>query len=138
MRITNTTNLLENSRTRVWVETPVHEGSIRTYGTKVVAEAVIVNPRSIIAVIRERLTTFPGNDSVILGTFAEGHIIYVTYCEAGRPDRFANNEPILTMRSCEIVARFVDPLGAMEPVESNIAEAILLAESWDYTWRKKE
>ncbi|MCK4821649.1 hypothetical protein KA005_38140 [bacterium] len=130
--------LLDNSHTRVWLDEGCYTvPPVRLYGMRVSVETIIIKSRSAVIVLRERLTKFPGDESLILGNFETGHTIHVTHCEVGRPDNFLNNEPIFTMNNCEIVTTFVDHPVAMESVEQQVVEAILVAESWDYTWRKK-
>jgi hypothetical protein len=134
----NIEKLLMNSHTRVWLDEGCYTvPPVRLYGTRVGVETIIIKPHSAVIVLRELLTAFPGDESLILGNFKDGHTIHVTHCEVGRPDDFRNNDPILTMNNCEIVTTFVDNPVALEPMQEHTVEAILIAESWDYTWRVK-
>ena len=132
----DTKKLLENSYTRVWIEKIAGKDVFRLYGARTEVETVIIKPHSAIIVLREFLTAFPGSESLVFD-FEKEHNIYVTHCEVGRPDNFQNNEPILTMRNCEIRATFVEHPVILEPSDQHPVQAILIAESWDYTWRKK-
>lgn len=131
----NITKLLPNDRTKVWIIDP--RTDVHRYGDRMGVSKLIRTTDSIKIYMKEMLTLYPGTGSVLLNDFEIGNTIYVTYCEAGDPSIFANNEPILALKNCSFVKSWIYNPVVLQPQDVGCTELFLVAESLDFEWREK-